>query len=169
MGFRKGGGSEGGGAGGANIRTIILGVITIVIGLIMLGIAMDVVTPLLEGGDLADFAGAEAMLGLFPLLMMISLVLFGGILIWIGYGGEGMGIRGTILTTIVVVVAIILLPIVVDTVIDLAERADIDTYTGLSSFLGLIPLLYVIGVLFITGMLGYRAVRTKLPKKAKFA
>jgi hypothetical protein len=166
MGLRKGGGGGGGGGGGANIRTIILGVITIVIALIMLGIAMDVVSELLDpvtGPDFTDYPGAEAMLGLFPLLMMIALVLFGGIMIWIGYGGGDMGIKGTILTTIVVVVAIILLPIVIDATDTLLARADIDDYTGLSAFLGLIPLLYVIGTLFITGMLAYRGVRGKVP------
>lgn len=165
MAFRKksgGGGGEGGG-GGANIKTIILGVITIVIALIMLGIAMDVVTDLLATVDFTDYPGAEAMLGLFPLLMMIALVLFGGILIWIGYSGGGMGVKGTILTTIVVVVAIILLPIVIDSTDTLLARVDIGDYTGLEAFLGLIPLLYVIGTLFITGMLGYRSVRGKLP------
>lgn len=163
MGLRKGGGGGGGGGGGANIRTIILGVITIVIALIMLGIAMDVVTDLLDTGNFTSYPGAEAMLGLFPLLMMISLVLFGGIMVWIGYGGGDMGIKGTILTTIVVVVAIILLPIVIDATDTLMERADIGDYTGLSSFLGLIPLLYVIGTLFITGMLAYKGVRGKIP------
>jgi len=167
MGFRKGGGGGGGGVGGgANIRTIILGVITIVIGLIMLGIAVDVIDPLLDG-QLAAYPGAEAMLGLFPLLMLIALVLFGGILIWIGYGGGAMGIRGTIMTTIVVVVAIILLPVVVETLIGLEESA-IEEFAGLEAFLGLIPMLYVIGVLFITGMMGYGAVRGKLPTRATF-
>lgn len=163
MGFRKKGGGGGGGTGGgANIRTIILGVITIVIALIMLGIAMDVVTDLLATVDFTDYPGAEAMLGLFPLLMMIALVLFGGIMIWIGYGGGSLGIKGTILTTIVVVVAIILLPIVIDTTDGLLTRVDIDDYTGLAAFLGLIPLLYVIGTLFVTGMLAYRAVGKKI-------
>ena len=103
------------------------------------------------------------MLGLFPLLMMIALVLFGGIMIWIGYSGGALGIKGTIMTTIVVVVAIILLPIVIDATDDLMDRADIDDYTGLEAFLGLIPLLYVIGTLFVTGMLAYRAVGGQVP------
>jgi hypothetical protein len=164
MAFRKGSSNGGGGgSGGANIKTIILGVITIVIALIMLGIAMDVVTDLLATVDFTDYPGAEAMLGLFPLLMMISLVLFGGIMIWIGYSGGGLGVKGTILTTIVVVVAIILLPIVIDSVDTLMLRADIGDYTGLEAFLGLIPLLYVIGTLFITGMLAYKGVKGKVP------
>lgn len=167
MGFRKKAAGGGGGGSGANIRTIILGVIVIVVGLIMLGIAMDVISPLLTGGASAvnwtRYPGGEQMLKLFPLLMMISLVLFGGVLVWIGYGGGGMDIRSTIMTTIVVVVAIVMLPIVVSATDTAYTNSGIANYTGLQSFLGLIPLLYVVGLLFITGMVGFRAVRGKLP------
>jgi len=166
-GLRKGGGEGGGGGGGANIKTIILGVITIVIALIMLGIAMDVVSDLLATVDFTDYPGAEAILGIFPLLMLIALVLFGGVLIWIGYTGGSMGIKGTIMTTIVVVVAIILLPIVIDATDTLLARADIGDYTGLASFLGLVPLLYVIGTMFMTGILGYKAVGEQVRKARK--
>jgi len=167
MGLRKGSGDEGGGGGGVNIKTIIIGVITIIIALIMLGIAMDVVTDLLATVDFTDYPGAEAILGIFPLLMLIALVLFGGVLVWIGYSGGSMGIKGTIMTTIVVVVAVILLPIVIDATDTLLNRADIGDYTGLASFLGLVPLLYVIGTMFMTGVLGYKSVSKKLPKRRK--
>jgi len=168
MPFRKhAGGGAVGGPGGANIRTIILGVIVIVIALIMLGIAMDIISPLLTGGASAvnwtRYPGGEQMLKLFPLLMMISLVLFGGVLIWIGYGGGGMDIRSTIMTTIVVVVAVVMLPIVVSSTDTAYTNANIAQYTGLQSFLSLIPLLYVVGLMFITGMVGFRAVRRKIP------
>lgn len=168
MAFRKRATGGGGGTGsGANIRTIILGVIVIVVGLIMLGIAMDVITPLLTGGTSAinwtRYPGGEQMLKLFPLLMMISLVLFGGVLVWIGYGGGGMDIRSTIMTTIVVVVAVVMLPIVISATDTAYTNSGISNYTGLQSFLGLIPLLYVVGLLFITGMVGFRAVRGRLP------
>ena len=169
MAFRKRKGGGGGGAAGAsNVRTIILGVIVIVVGLIMLGIAMDVVSPLLTGGASAvnwtRYPGGEQMLKLFPLLMMISLVLFGGVMVWIGYGGQTMDIRSTIMTTIVVIVAVIMLPLVVSSADTAYTNAGIDSYTGLKSFLGLIPLLYVVGLLFVTGMVGFRSVRGKLPR-----
>lgn len=148
---------------GANLKTIILGVIAIVIGLIMLGIAMDTVSPLLTGGSNAVnwslYPGGESILTLFPLLMMISLVLFGGVLIWIGYKGQAMDVKSTILTTVVVIVAVILLPLVITQTNTLLARADITSYTGLASFLGLVPLLYVLGITFITGMVGFKAVR----------
>ncbi len=167
MAFRKkgsGGASAGGGA--ANIRTIILGVIAIVIGLIMLGIAMDTVSPLLTGGASAvnwtNYPGGESILKLFPLLMMISLVLFGGVLIWVGYKGEQMDVKSTILTTIVVIVAVIMLPLVITSVDTLINRADLSSYTGLNSFLGLVPLLYIIGIMFTTGIVGFKSVRGKL-------
>lgn len=151
--------------GGANLKTIILGVIAIVVGLIMLGIAMDTVSPLLTGGAQAvnwsNYPGGESIITLFPLLMMISLVLFGGVLIWIGYKGNAMDVKSTILTTVVVIVAVILLPLVITQTDTLLARADIDSYTGLGSFLGLVPLLYVLGITFITGMVGFRAVRSK--------
>ena len=165
MAFRKRSSGDGGLSGGANLKTIILGVIAIVVGLIMLGIAMDTVSPLLTGGDNAVnwtlYPGGESILTLFPLLMMISLVLFGGVLIWIGYRGQQMDVKSTILTTVVVIVAVILLPLVITQTDTLLERTDIDSYTGLASFLGLVPLLYVLGITFITGMVGFRAVRGK--------
>jgi hypothetical protein len=169
LGYRKGGGEGAGTGGGANIRTIILGVVSMVIGLIMLGIAMDVVTELLGTVDFTDYPGAEAILGIFPLLMLITLVLFGGVLVWIGASGGAMGIKPTIFTTIVVVVAVILLPIVIDATDTLLNRVDIGDYTGLSSFLGLVPLLYVIGTMFVTGILGFQAVKSKIPKRKVFA
>lgn len=162
---RKGKGEGGMSGGGANLKTIILGVISIVVGLIMLGIAMDTVSPLLTGGASAVnwtlYPGGESILTLFPLLMMISLVLFGGVLIWIGYRGQSMDVKGTILTTVVVIVAVIMLPLVITQTSTLLARADIDSYTGLAAFLGLVPLLYVLGITFITGMVGFKAVRGK--------
>lgn len=169
MAFRKkqaSGGGDVGGGGAANLRTIILGVISIVVGLIMLGIAMDVVSPLLTDGTNAvnwtAYPGGEAILKIFPLLMMISLVLFGGVLVWIGYRGQQMDVKSTILTTVVVIVAVIMLPLVISQTDTLLARADLSTYTGLSSFLGLVPLLYVLGITFITGMVGFRAVRGRV-------
>jgi hypothetical protein len=176
MGLRKGkGGGGGGGGGGANIRTIIIGVIAIVIAIIMLGIATGIVDTLLvsytalgaganaTGMTWADFPGASPMLQLFPLLMLIALVLFGGVLVWIGYSGQAMDAKGTIMTTIVVVVAVIMMPLVIDTVAGQLGASYTTTFTGLDQFLSLVPLLYVIGSLAITGMLGFRAVRGKIP------
>jgi len=165
---RKGGGEGFTAGGGANLKTIILGVIAIVVGLIMLGIAMDTVTPLLtvtngtETINWTQYPGGESIITLFPLLMMISLVLFGGVLIWIGYKGNAMDVKSTILTTVVVIVAVILLPLVITQTDTLLARVDIGSYTGLGSFLGLVPLLYVLGITFITGMVGFRAVRGKV-------
>ena len=176
MGFRRrgGGGGGAGASGGFNIQTVILGVVTIVIALIMLGIGMDIIDPMVgscttdpDWVNWTNYAGGQAMLQLFPLLMMISLVLFGGILIWIGWSGQSMTVRETILVTIVVVVAIILLPIVIDQTDTLLARSDIANYTGLDSFLGLVPLLYIIGALALTGILGFRQVRSKIPSRRK--
>lgn len=155
----------GGGGSGVNIQSIVLGVIVIVMGLIMLGIGMDTVDTLIGANSTVDwtnYSGGEAMLEIFPLLMMISLVLFGGVLIWVGYGGSQMSIRDTIMVTIVVVVAVILLPLVIDNTDALLERSDIGNYTGLESFLGLIPLLYIVGIMTVTGLLAFKSVRGKV-------
>jgi len=163
MGLRKTRGGATGGGGTANVRTIILGAISIVLALIMLGIAMDTVSPLLTGGANAvnwtNYPGGEPMLRLFPLIMTIGLIIFGGVLVWLGTTGKTMSIKDTIMVTLVVVVAVIMLPIIVDAADGVMERADIGTYTGLKSFLGLLPLLYTVGLMTISGLLGFRAVR----------
>lgn len=164
MALRKSKGGLGGG-GTTNIRTVILGAIAIVLALIMLGIAMDTVSPLLTGGASAvnwtNYPGGEAMLKLFPLIMTIGLIIFGGVLVWLGTTGKAMSIKDTIMVTLVVVVAVIMLPIIVDSADTLMERVDITTYTGLKSFLGLLPLLYTVGLMAISGLLGFKAVRGK--------
>jgi len=164
MGFRKGRGGGGGVGGTVNIRTVILGAIVIVLSLIMLGIAMDTISPLIaEEGPIewGNYPGGKPMLSLFPMIMCIGLVLFGGVLVWLGTTGKAMGIKQTILGTVVIVVAVIMLPIIISTADDLLGRSDIETYTGLSSFIGLIPLLYTVGLMAVSGLLGYRAVRGK--------
>jgi hypothetical protein len=166
VGYRKGSSGDGGGGGSsANLQTVILGAITIVLSLIMLGIAIDTISPYLTGGASAlnwtRYPGGEPMLKLFPLVMMIGLIVFGGLLVWLGTKGRAMSIKGTIMTVIVVVVAVIMLPIVMDAADTLYDNANISSYTGLTSFLGLIPLLYTVGLMAISGLLGFRAVRGK--------
>jgi len=120
MGTRKGGSTGGLGvaSGGTNLQSIILGAITIVLALIGLGIAIDTIAPYLTGGTSAlnwtRYPGGESMLKLFPLIMMIGLIIFGALLVWLGTQGKALGIKATIFTVIVVVVAVILLPIVMD-------------------------------------------------------
>jgi hypothetical protein len=149
--------------GGANLQTIILGAITIVLALIGLGIAIDTIAPYLTGGTHAlnwtRYPGGESMLKLFPLVMMIGLVVFGGLLIWIGTKGKALGIKSTILTVVVVVVAVILLPIVMDACNTVYDNPHTASFTGLTSFLGLIPLLYTVGLMSISGLLGFRTMK----------
>lgn len=162
----KSGGGNLGTASGANLTTIILGAITIVLALIGLGIAIDTIAPYLTGGTAAlnwtRYPGGESMLKLFPLIMMIGLIIFGGLLVWLGTKGKAMGIKSTILTVIVVIVAVILLPIVMDACDTVYENANTPNFTGLTSFLGLIPLLYTVGLMAISGLLGFRAVKGKV-------
>lgn len=161
MGYRKGkGGGEGGGGGGTNLVTIILGAITIVLALIGLGIAMDTIAPYLTGGASAlnwtRYPGGEPMLKLFPLIMLVGLVIFGGIMVWLGTRGKALTIKDTVFTVIVVVVAVIMLPIVMDAADTAYENTNASDFTGLTQFLGLVPLIYTVGLMFISGLLGKR-------------
>jgi len=170
LGFGKkkgGGGGEGGGKGGGqqNLQTIILGAVTIILALIGLGIAIDTIAPLLTGASNATalnwtrYPGGEAMLKLFPLIMMIGTIVFGCLLVWLGTQGKAMGITATILQVIVVIVAVIILPIVMSACDTVYDNANIGSFTGLTSFLGLIPLLYTVGLMSIAGLLGFRQIR----------
>jgi hypothetical protein len=161
MGYRKGaGGGEGAGGGGTNLVTIILGAITIVLALIGLGIAMDTIAPYLTGGGSAlnwtRYPGGEPMLKLFPLIMLVGLVIFGGIMVWLGTKGKALTIKDTVFTVIVVVVAVIMLPIVMDAADTAYENANAASFTGLTQFLGLVPLIYTVGLMFVSGLLGKR-------------
>ena len=160
MGYRKGEGGGESASGSTNLVSIILGAITIVLALIGLGIAMDTIAPLLTGGGSAvnwtRYPGGESMLKLFPLIMLVGLVLFGGVMIWLGTKGKSMTIKDTIFTVIVVVVAVIMLPIVVSACDTAYTNANVGSFTGLTSFLGLIPLVYTVGLMFVSGLLGRR-------------
>jgi len=165
MGTRKGGSTGGLGvaSGGTNLQSIILGAITIVLALIGLGIAIDTIAPYLTGGTSAlnwtRYPGGESMLKLFPLIMMIGLIIFGALLVWLGTQGKALGIKATIFTVIVVVVAVILLPIVMDACDTVYDNANTSSFTGLTSFLGLIPLLYTVGLMAISGLLGFKGIK----------
>ena len=164
MGYRKGeGGGEGIGGGGANLISIILGAITIVLALIGLGIAMDTIAPYLTGGASAlnwtRYPGGEPMLKLFPLIMLVGLVIFGGIMVWLGTKGKAMTIKDTVFTVIVVVVAVIMLPIVMDAADTAYDNANASSFTGLTNFLGLVPLIYTVGLMFVSGLLGKRVLQ----------
>jgi len=163
VGYRKGkGGGEGEGTGGgaANLQSIILGAITIVLALIGLGIAMDTIAPYLTGGTSAlnwtRYPGGEPMLKLFPLIMLVGLVIFGGLMVWLGTKGKSLTIKDTIVTVIVVVVAVIMLPIVMSACDTAYTNTHAASFTGLTQFLGLVPLIYTVALMFICGLLGRR-------------
>lgn len=157
-GKRGGGGEDSGGT--TNITTIIMGAITIVLALIGLGIAMDTIAPYLTGGASAlnwtRYPGGEPMLKLFPLIMLVGLVLFGGVLVWMGTKGRGITVKETVLTVIVVVIAVLMLPIVMDACDTAYDNTNASSFTGLTNFLGLVPLIYTVGLMFISGLLGKR-------------
>lgn len=159
----KGGGGGSSSAGTANLTSIILGAITIVLALIGLGIAMDTIAPYLTGGTSAlnwtRYPGGEPMLKLFPLIMLVGLVIFGGMMVWMGTKGRSFTIKETVITVIVVVVAVIMLPIVMDACDTAYDNANAASFTGLQQFLGLVPLIYTVALMFISGLLGTKILK----------
>ena len=161
----KGGSGDSFGSGAANLTTIIMGAITIVLALIGLGIAMSTIGPLLTASNTSQtlnwtrYPGGESMLQLFPLIMLVGLVIFGGVLIWMGTRGKALTVKDTIFTVIVVVVAVIMLPIVMDAADTAYDNTYATQFTGLQQFLGLVPLIYTVGLMFISGLLGRRVLR----------
>lgn len=153
----NGGGGEGS-ASGTQLTSIILGAITIVLALIGLGIAMDTIAPYLTGGGSAlnwtRYPGGEPMLKLFPLIMLVGLVIFGGLMVWMGTKGRKLEIKDTVLIVIVVVVSVIMLPIVMDACDTAYDNVNAASFTGLTQFLGLVPLIYTVALMFISGLLG---------------
>ena len=121
---------------------------------------MDTIAPYLTGGASAmnwtRYPGGEPMLKLFPLIMLVGLVLFGGVMVWLGTKGKSLTIKDTIFTVIVVVVAVIMLPIVMDACDTAYDNTNAASFTGLTQFLGLVPLIYTVGLMFISGLLGKR-------------
>ena len=154
------GGGGGESAGTTNITSIILGAITIVLALIGLGIAMDTIAPYLTGGASAlnwtRYPGGEPMLKLFPLIMLVGLVIFGGLMVWMGTKGKTFTVKDTVLVVITVVIAVIMLPIVMDACDTAYDNTNAATFTGLTSVLGLMPLIYTVALMFVSGLLGKR-------------
>lgn len=160
---KRGGGEGGGGSSTANLTSIILGAITIVLALIGLGIAMDTIAPYLTGGlsalNWTRYPGGEPMLKLFPLIMLVGLVIFGGMMVWMGTKGKAFTIKETVVTVIVVVVAVIMLPIVMDACDTAYDNANAASFTGLQQFLGLVPLIYTVALMVISGLLGTKMLK----------
>ena len=121
---------------------------------------MDTIAPYLTGGASAlnwtRYPGGEPMLKLFPLIMLVGLVIFGGVMVWMGTRGKQLGVKDTVITVIVVVVAVIMLPIVMDACDTAYENTHASSFTGLTQFLGLVPLIYTVALMFISGLLGKR-------------
>jgi len=96
------------------------------------------------------------MLKLFPLIMLVGLVIFGGVMVWLGTRGKALTIKDTIFVVITVVIAVIMLPIVMDACDTAYDNTNAASFTGLTQFLGLVPLIYTVGLMFISGLLGKR-------------
>lgn len=71
-----------------NVRLIIIGVITLVIGLILTTVVSDQTSTIGSSASLGSFAGASALLDLVPLVYVASVVLLAAALM---AGGAGRG------------------------------------------------------------------------------
>jgi len=59
------------------------------------------------------------------------------------------GIKGILFSVILIVIALLLLPIVIDGVSDVLAMTGISSYVGVEAFTGLIPLFVVVGIVIV--------------------
>ena len=148
--------SSGGSVGTANLQTMLVGVLSMIIGLIMISLAMTTIGDMLDDACItwSDYPGAEDIWGMVPMMMGIGLIVFGVLLGWLGYGGRNIGIRTAIMAPLVAIVMVIFAPVMMDFVGDITGHTDAADFTGLDIF-QMIPMLYAIGIMFLPGILGY--------------
>ena len=70
------------------------------------------------------------------------------------------GMKTILIGVILVVIALILAPLVIDQVKTVATRADIGDYPGAKAIVTLVPMMFLVGVLFLSGFLVFRGVKT---------
>lgn len=160
MGRRRYSSAGSGSSGTANLRTMLVGVLAMVIGLIMISLAMTTIGDMLDDNTItwANYPGAEDVWGMVPMMMGIGLIIFGVLLGWMGYGGRGIGIRTAIMAPLVAIVMVIFAPVVMSFVEDITGHADVADFTGIDIF-QMIPMLYAISIILMPGILGYLGAR----------
>lgn len=158
MGRRRYTSSSGGGA--ANLRTMLVGVLAMVIGLIMISLAMTTIGDMLDDGSItwSDYPGAEDVWGMVPMMMGIGIIVFGVLLSWMGYGGRQIGIKTAIMAPLVAIVMVIFAPVVMTFIEDITGHSDVGDFTGIDIF-QMIPMLYAISIILLPGVLGYIGTR----------
>jgi hypothetical protein len=156
--------SSGGSFGMGNIKVIIMGVVLILVGIIMIGVVVDTLGPMVANTTTINwtaYPGTEPIIRLFPLLMVISTIILGAVLTWVGAtGGKSLSMKAMIGMTIATVLGVILLPTLMDFIGTSLTDAYMAEFTGLAQFLTLIPLLYTVGLMSISGVLGFRQIQS---------
>lgn len=160
MGRRRGYSQSMSAGGTANLRTMLVGVLAMVIGLIMISLAMTTIGDMLDDASItwSDYPGAEDVWGMVPMMMGIGLIIFGVLLGWMGYGGRNIGIRTAIMAPLVAIVMVIFAPVVMTFIEDITGHTDVADFTGIDIF-QMIPMLYAISIILMPGILGYLGVR----------
>lgn len=153
-----GGGMSAGGMG--NLKGSIIGILTMVVGLIMIALAMTTISDMLNDACItwSDYPGAEDLWGMVPMMMGIGIILFGVLLGWLGYGGKQVNIKTAISAPLVAIVMVLMAPMLIDFVDGVVNHTDAADFVGLDIF-SMVPMLYAMAVILLPGVLGYLGVR----------
>lgn len=144
--------SSGGGIGGrAHFNTVLMGIIVIGVGLICMGIVIDVFADLISTTNMDNFTGLEEILTIIPTVAVIGLVFSGGFTAWLGAGGGQLSMRDAIQAPIMLVIGGVLVPFVVTIAAGLLANANLSTFTGLDVVLGIVPTLVALGLMGVAG------------------
>jgi len=68
-------------------------------------------------------------------------------------------VKGILFSVILIVIALLLLPIVIDSVADVLSIAGISSFNGVEAIVGLIPLLVVVGIIIVAIINGLWAMK----------
>jgi len=151
-------------------RETLMGLIMIAIAFILFPIVIDGTETILgwNEGNLTAFTGLSSVVGIAPMMVFVFVV-FGGIgMTGVGAfrsaksGNVGMNL---LLALIMIAIAFVVYPIVLDGADTILSDANIADYTGLSSIAAIAPLLVFVSMLFagigIGGYSAYKAVKRK--------
>lgn len=151
-------------------RETLMGLIMIAIAFILFPIVIDGTETILawNSGNLTAFTGLASVVGIAPMMVFVFVV-FGGIgLTGVGAfrsaktGATGMNL---LLAIIMIAIAFVVYPIVLDGAATILDDANIADYTGLEPIAAIAPLLVFVAMLFtgigIGGYTAYKAVKKK--------
>jgi len=68
-------------------------------------------------------------------------------------------VKGILFSVILIVIALLMLPIVIDSVGDVLAITGISAYAGVEAIIGLIPLLVVVGIIIVAIINGLWAMK----------